>query len=263
SDQPLAFSEVFFYPTLRSDKPDYAPGETVTLMGEGWRPNETIAINIRESSGDPDTNLTATAGATGAFSNSEFQMNLLDRGVKFTATARGLTSGWTAQAKFTDAITSTLDQCKDDTNNDDLKDPCVWINGSINPGISAYHEGDSVAFRIWLDGLTPGSTHTVTIRNDFTKQTSGGVIVLGYDYLTHPDATETATSQRCTDIPGPIGTSAAACASMSGPSTFTIPSDTFAFSSLSGVNAALAGQAVATREAANSASKEIVLFGGT
>src|SRR2546422_9663376 len=88
-------------------------------------------------------------------------------------------------------------------------------------------------------------------------------MVLGYDYLTHPDATETAPPQRCTDIPGPIGTSAAACASMSGPSTFTIPSDTFAFSSLSGVNAALAGQAVATRAAANSASKEIVLFGGT
>src|SRR5438046_61730 len=50
---------------------------------------------------------------------------------------------------------------------------------------------------------------------------------------------------------------------MSGPSTFTIPSDTFAFSSLSGVNAALAGQAVATRAAANYASKDIVLFGGT
>src|SRR5438309_1492344 len=263
AETPLASSEVFFYPTLRSDKPDYAPGETVTLMGERWRPNERVAINIRESSGDPDTNLTATADAAGAFTNSEFQMNLLDRGVKFTATARGLTSGWTAQAKFTDAITSTLDQCKDDTNNDNLKDPCVWQNGSINPGDSAYHEGDSVAFRIWLDGLSPNSTHTVTIRHDFTKQTSGGVIVLGYDYLTHPDATETATPQRCTDIPGPIGTSAAACASMSGPSTFTIPSDTFAFSSLSGVNAALAGQAVATRAAANSASKEIVLFGGT
>src|SRR5438309_6829822 len=189
AETPLASSEVFFYPTLRSDKPDYAPGETVTLMGERWRPNERVAINIRESSGDPDTNLTATADAAGAFTNSEFQMNLLDRGIKFTATARGLTSGWTAQAKFTDAITSTLDQCKDDTNNDDLKDPCVWQNGSINPGDSAYHEGDSVAFRIWLDGLNPGSTHTVTIRYDFTKQTSGGVIVLGYDFLTHPDAT--------------------------------------------------------------------------
>src|SRR5437773_3142427 len=262
---PLASSEVLFYPTLRSDKPTYAPGETVTLMGEGWLPGETVAINIRESSGDPDTNLTVTADAQGAITNTEFQTNpnRSDVGVRFLVTASGQQSRWTAQAVFTDG-NRTFDQCKDDTNDDNVKDPCVWINGSINPGISAYHEGDSVAFRIWLDGLTPGSTHTVTIRNDFTKQTSGGVIVLGYDYLTHPDATETATSQRCTDIPGPIGTSPTACADMSGPSTITIPSDTFAFSSsLSGVNAALASQAVATRETANPALKEIVLFGGT
>src|SRR2546425_2858504 len=264
AETPLPSSEAFYYPTLRSDKLTYAPGETVTLMGEGWRPGETVGINIRESSGDPDTNLTATADAAGAFTNNEFQTNpnRSDVGVHFLVTGSGQQSRWTAQAVFTDA-NRTLDQCQDDTNNDNVKDSCVWINGSINSNISAYHEGDSVAFRIWLDGLSPNSTHTVTIRHDFTKQTSGGVIVLGYDYLTHPDATETATPQRCTDIPGPIGTSAAACASMSGPSTFTIPSDTFAFSSLSGVNAALAGQAVATRAAANSASKEIVLFGGT
>src|SRR2546425_6047171 len=75
AELPLASSEVFFYPTLRSDKPDYAPGETVTLMGEGWRPNEQVAINIHESSGDPDTDLTATADVNGAFTNSEFQTN--------------------------------------------------------------------------------------------------------------------------------------------------------------------------------------------
>src|SRR5437667_3217743 len=243
AETPLASSEAFYYPTLRSDKLTYAPGETVTLMGEGWLPGETVTINIHESSGDPDTNLTATAAAAGAFTNSEFQMNLLDRGVKFTATARGLTSGWTAQAKFTDAITSTLDQCKDDTNNDDLKDPCVWQNGSINPGDSAYHEGDSVAFRIWLDGLNPGSTHTVTIRYDFTKQTSGGVIVLGYDFLTHPDATETATSQSCNKIPGGVGVTGTTCLGMSGPDTVAIPSDAFTFSSLPAPSSALAGQA--------------------
>ncbi len=266
ADQPLASSEAFYYPTLRTDKPTYAPGETVTLMGEGWVPGEMIAIRIQESSGDPDTNLAATADAQGAFVNTEFQANpsRLDVGVRFLVTASGQQSGWTAQAVFTDG-NRTFDQCQDDTNNDDVKDPCVWINGSINPGISAYHEGDSVAFRIWLDGLSPNSTHTATIRYDFTKQTmSGGVIVLGYDYLTHPDATETATSQRCTDIPGPIGTSAAACAGMSGSIPMAIPSDSFAFSSsLSGANAALAGQAVATRETANPALKQIVLFGGT
>src|SRR2546425_677212 len=95
----LASSEVFFYPTLRSDKPDYAPGETVTLMGEGWRPNEQVAINTHESSGAPDTDLTATADVNGAFTNSEFQTNpdRSDVGVRFLATATGQASRWTAQ----------------------------------------------------------------------------------------------------------------------------------------------------------------------
>src|SRR5438445_9475940 len=121
SDQPLASSEVFFYPTLRSDKPDYAPGETVTLMGEGWRPNEQVAINIRESSGDPATNDTATAGATGATSNRDFQTNpdRSDVGVRFLATATGQASNWTAQTTFTDpprnytaSITPTTDTAR-------------------------------------------------------------------------------------------------------------------------------------------------------
>src|SRR5437879_12457384 len=126
AETPLASSEVFFYPTLRSDKPDYAPGEIVTLMGEGWRPNETIAINIRESSGDPDTNLTATADAAGAFTNNEFRTNpnRSDVGVHFLVTGSGQQSRWTAQAVFTDA-NRTLDQCQDDTNNDNVKDSCV------------------------------------------------------------------------------------------------------------------------------------------
>src|SRR2546425_11139962 len=104
AQSPLASSEAFYYPTLRSDKPDYAPGEIVTLMGERWWPNETITINIHESSGDPDTNLTATADANGAFTNSEFRTALdrSDVGVRFLATATGQSSRWTAQTTFTD-----------------------------------------------------------------------------------------------------------------------------------------------------------------
>src|SRR5213594_4560903 len=105
AQSPLASSEAFYYPTLRSDKPDYSPGEIVTLMGERWWPNETITINIHESSGDPDTTLTATADASGAFTNSEFRTNPdgSDVGVRFLATATGEASGWTAQTTFTDA----------------------------------------------------------------------------------------------------------------------------------------------------------------
>src|SRR5213594_1969847 len=103
AETPLASSEVFFYPTLRSDKSDYAPGETITLMGEGWHPNETVTINIRESSGEPDTNLTAAADASGSFTNNQFIVQPSDRGVTFLATATGQASGWTAQTAFTDA----------------------------------------------------------------------------------------------------------------------------------------------------------------
>src|SRR5437867_3074028 len=98
----LASSEAFFYSTLRSDKPDYSPGDTVTVTGEGWRPNETITINIHQSSGDPDTTLIAIADDRGAFTNSEFQVNMFDGGVSFLATATGQGSGWTAQTAFTD-----------------------------------------------------------------------------------------------------------------------------------------------------------------
>src|SRR3989475_1187726 len=107
AQSPLASSEAFYYPTLRSDKPDYSPGEIVTLMGERWWPNETITINIHESSGDPDTTLTATADASGAFTNSEFRTNPdgSDVGVRFLATATAQSSRWTAQTMFRDART--------------------------------------------------------------------------------------------------------------------------------------------------------------
>src|SRR3989454_12180292 len=110
AELPLASPEVFFYPTLRTDKPDYSPGETVTLMGEGWRPNEQVAINIHESSGDPDTDLTGTARVNGAFTNSEFQTNpdRTDVGVRFLATATGQASRWTTQTTFTDGNVKAL-----------------------------------------------------------------------------------------------------------------------------------------------------------
>ena len=102
AQSPLASSEVFFYPTLRTDKRDYLPGDTVAIMGEGWHPNETVTINIHESSGDPDTNLTATADVIGSFINQQFIVQPSDQGVTFFATATGHASRWTAQTIFTD-----------------------------------------------------------------------------------------------------------------------------------------------------------------
>jgi hypothetical protein len=99
---PLASSEAFHFPSIRSDRNDYPPDTQVTLTGTGWQPNETVSINIHEDDGDPDTNLTVTVDESGAFTNTDFR-TCRDAGVTFLATGSGQTSNWTAQTKFTDS----------------------------------------------------------------------------------------------------------------------------------------------------------------
>src|SRR5881628_3326887 len=152
AETPLASSEAFYYPTLRSDKPDYSPGETVTLMGERWRPNETITINIHESSGDPDTNLTATADVSGSFTNQQFIVQPSDLGVRFLATATGQTSNWTAQATFTDGN----------------------VKAMAAPSGTTFTLTKSTFSNTTCSG-TPASTTTVTGVNSSSGNTTGGV----------------------------------------------------------------------------------------
>ncbi len=78
---PLASSEAFFFPTIRSDKLDYQPGDTIYLTGAGWLPGETVTITIHESSADPDTTVVVIADANGAISNDQLQINSGDAGV--------------------------------------------------------------------------------------------------------------------------------------------------------------------------------------
>src|SRR5688572_30868067 len=39
--------EYFGYATVKTDKADYWPGETVTITGSGWQPGETVTLKIR------------------------------------------------------------------------------------------------------------------------------------------------------------------------------------------------------------------------
>src|SRR3990170_3743491 len=245
-------------PTIQSDKADYAPGETVTLTGANWRSAEAVHLFVNDDVGSTwSHSADVVAGEDGRFSYSFALPTWFVATYSVTATGAG--SG-VATTTFTDAVTSTIEQCQDDTNNDNVKDACEWINGSINSGISAYREGDSVAFRTFLDGLVPDTDNTITIRYDFTKQTSGGKIVLGYDYLTSPDTTEQATVNKCVGIPGGVTLTLAQCNALS-LSTQSYGSDPFIFSNtLSGVNAGLAGQAIAIRE---SGTRLVSIYGAT
>src|SRR5216117_1768124 len=215
AEAPLASSEVFFYPPLRSDKSDYAPGESVTLMGEGWRPNEQVAINIRESSGDPDTNLTATADTSGAFTNSEFQTNpdRSDIGVRFLATATGQSSRWTAQTTFSDTaqFTATINPTSATVNT------ATTYTLTVTNTSTAMEVMDCVRVTIPAGAGTPGSLSVVatdpgpTTRTWNTPTTSGGVIT----------TTRSGGSANSIDPGGTVAISFTATATTTGTKTWT------------------------------------------
>jgi hypothetical protein len=92
--------------TVRTDKEDYQPGDTVTVTGAGWEPGETVSLLFHEDldpPAHPDKTLSAVADSLGHIFNHEYGIDEADEGVRFTLTATGETSGRTAQATFTDA----------------------------------------------------------------------------------------------------------------------------------------------------------------
>ena len=90
-------------PTLTSDKPDYRPGQTVTLTGRGFQPGESVTMVLVDSPPNHDpVYLTAVADGAGNFTNSDYVVQESDLDVIFTVTATGDT-GSMAQTTFTDA----------------------------------------------------------------------------------------------------------------------------------------------------------------
>jgi hypothetical protein len=97
---PLALSEMFSYPTIRTDQPDYPPGSPVIIYGTGWAPGEQVTLQIQEI--DDDTFLADTADSTDSFTDTNFYVQDSHGGVTFLMTATGQSSAQMAQYKFTD-----------------------------------------------------------------------------------------------------------------------------------------------------------------
>ena len=76
--------------TITSDKPDYHPGQIVTLTGTGWKPGELVTIVMVV---DPVTHasvtLTAVADDAGNFTNHSYVVQRSDVNVTFTVNAAG------------------------------------------------------------------------------------------------------------------------------------------------------------------------------
>ena len=63
-------AELYWFPTISTDKPDYAPGTPVEMTGTGFQPLETVDLHIHEwvnQSTEDDPDATATADSPGQF----------------------------------------------------------------------------------------------------------------------------------------------------------------------------------------------------
>src|ERR1019366_6065520 len=95
SGNALAMSEMFSYPTIRTDQSDYPPGSPVIIYGSGWFRGDPGMDDLQETeSGDPF--LTDTADATCSFTDTSFYVQDSDGGVKFLMTATGERPGQTS-----------------------------------------------------------------------------------------------------------------------------------------------------------------------
>jgi VCBS repeat-containing protein len=92
-------------PTIQSDRPDYAPGDTVTLNGDGWGMGEVVHIEVNDSAGQTwSRQVDVTADFFGMISD---QFVLPDWFVaSYSVVATGEQSG-TASTSFTDSVAAT------------------------------------------------------------------------------------------------------------------------------------------------------------
>ena len=104
SGNALASTELYAFPTVKTDQADYAPGSIVTITGSGWQPGETVTLTLVESPLiDTHPAMTAVADVNGNISNNQFVPDVYDVSVRFYLTAVGSQSGLQAGNTFTDA----------------------------------------------------------------------------------------------------------------------------------------------------------------
>ena len=98
-------AELYWFPTISTDQPDYAPGTPVVMTGVGFQPGETVNLYLREYVNqmlvDPP-DYSTTADSTGTFTFMNYAPTPSDLGARYHLTAVGQTSGFQAQTIFTD-----------------------------------------------------------------------------------------------------------------------------------------------------------------
>ncbi len=160
----LASAERYSFATVKTDWDDYAPGETVTITGEGWEPGETVTLRLHEAVNPPvhdDLVYSAIADSAGRIYDNEFAPDLDDVGVRFYLTATGTRSQ--ALNTFTDGELVTAE-----------------VVGAANDVTVA--QGATANFTIQINATGPiqctataANPATATVRTVFAISSSGAL----------------------------------------------------------------------------------------
>jgi hypothetical protein len=189
SSGPIGTIESARYPSVKSDRSDYPPNTRVMLTGSGWSAGESVTLNIRESDGDQDTNLVATADDQGNFSNSDFVTKNNDAHVAFLVKAVGQDSQRTAYTKFTDlGATITLDPAQLPASNNPFTLKIIGVGFTLGQNT------------VYVQGVNLGSGTTVSDTEiDVTVPASLASVQGSYDVYVSQLYTYTTTccTQQC------------------------------------------------------------------
>ena len=163
-------------PTVATDKLDYSPGDTVTVIGSGWQANETVSLVLTEDPAAHEATLwNVVADSAGAFTDRSFAIEVSHIGVAFQLVATGAASADTAQGTFTDG------NFRVQTNSGTMKINWDWYgNATCSGGSSGGANNVSIGTSVQtLIGIVATQSAKVNITNapagmSFVSMTTGG-----------------------------------------------------------------------------------------
>jgi PKD repeat protein len=164
-------------PTISSDKPDYAPGELVTLTGANWQPGETVHIYVNDDWGSTwSRNVDVLADAAGEISD---QFNLPGWFVaNYSVVATGAVSG-IARTSFTDGNVKVK---SDSGRNFDFQQTKFGSSTNCTTGGGSTTTGTAVA-----SGFTVGVGNNESVRIVANLNANAPSATAVFDHWVNPD----------------------------------------------------------------------------
>lgn len=233
--------EYFGYATVKTDRDDYWPGETVTITGSGWQPGETVTLKISE---DADTHndftYTAVADAQGNIINTQFapiENEVFHHfGMRFYLTATGAAS--TALNTFTDGNSTITGTVRDSATNAPIPNATVSCAGGCNdPASTTTNAAGFYSFKVPFDGSGTATITLSAVASGYASQTLPSFLtehqqtINNKNFFLVASVRPTSTSVSCEPAAVAVNatTSCTATVADTGAAPATVPAGTVAF----------------------------------